>query len=70
MRSICGCCATGAIDARSEVEQESAYDEVEARGAGDLATASRCQAILDRYAAVLADRDKRIAFLLMGELEL
>lgn len=36
-----------------------------ARTIGDLATASRCQEILARYAAALADRNKLIALLLL-----
>jgi len=36
-----------------------------ARVSGDLAMASRCQTILDRYMKVVADRDKAIALLLL-----
>jgi hypothetical protein len=37
-----------------------------ARVAGDAAVAARDQAILDRYRAMLADRDKLTAFLLVA----
>jgi hypothetical protein len=39
-----------------------------ARVASDEAAATRCQAILDRYREMLADRDKLIAFLLVEQL--
>jgi hypothetical protein len=39
-----------------------------ARLAGDAAAASRCQAILDRYRGMLADREKAIALVLMDDL--
>ena len=41
-----------------------------ARASGDLATAARCQVILDRYVKMLSDRDKLIAFLLLHEVRL